>query len=118
LEDELTPHALKACHRVRGHQTCCLGPHAIHVVGGPTLIELNIAAFGPSELCEFLPQRPSAAFVFGIAFGIGHHNSDAPHADGGLLGARDEWPTCRCASDKSDEIAPPHGLTLTLRITN
>jgi hypothetical protein len=33
-------------------------------VGGPTLVELNIAAFGPSELCDLLPQRVRAAFVF------------------------------------------------------
>jgi hypothetical protein len=92
--------------RVRGHQACCVRPHARHIVSGPTLVELNIAAFGPSELCELLPQRASAAFVFGIALGIGHDNPHAPHSACRLC-ARRKRPRRRRATEQRDEVAPP-----------
>ena len=30
-------------------------PHAVHIVGGPSLVELHVAACGPAESCQLFP---------------------------------------------------------------
>jgi hypothetical protein len=74
-------------------------PHGIHIVLGPAFVELDVAAFDPSELSKLLPKCADARLNFRIIFGVGHENSDAPHPFG-LLRARraaTQVPRCRGA---------------------
>src|SRR5439155_8122537 len=86
-----------------------LGAHAIHIVPGPTLVELHVYALRPSQLCELLPERLKTHGEFGIALGVSHQNADAPHAL--LLRARRERPRSRRAADSQDELAAFHSIT-------
>ena len=36
--------------------------YAVHIVGGPPLIELHIAACGPAESCQLFPQPYERTF--------------------------------------------------------
>src|SRR5262249_25000612 len=103
--------------RVRGHQACCVRPHARHIVGGPTLVELNIAAFGPSELCDLLPQRASTNFIFGIALSIRHDNPHAPHSACVLCPSR-ERPRGSRTAEQRDERPALHSITSSATASN
>src|SRR5262249_14783194 len=70
-------------------------------------IDLDIAANGPAQLLEPLPEGSGAELSFGIVLGVEHQHADPPHVLG-LLRARHERPRCRCAADKRDELAAPH----------
>src|SRR6516165_12194411 len=39
--------------RIQCDEICSIGPHQIQVVGGPALVEFNVAALGPSQPCQF-----------------------------------------------------------------
>jgi hypothetical protein len=43
-------------------------------------MHLSVSFVTPPQFCELLPQRPNTDLIFGIALGIGHHNSNAPHS--------------------------------------
>ena len=60
-----------------------------------------------SDALDLEPERVRAAFVFGIALGIGHDNPHAPHSACGLR-ARRERPSSRTATEKRDELAAFH----------
>src|SRR5262249_28524559 len=70
-------------------------------------IDLDIAANGPAQLLEPLPEGSGAELSFGIVLGVEHQHADPPHVLG-LLRARHERPRYRCAADKRDELAAPH----------
>ena len=76
------------------------------MIGGPALVELQVAAVGPPEFCELLPKCPNADLEFGIALGERHQNPDAPHPLA-LLRAGRQRPR-RGGADKRDELAPLH----------
>src|SRR5262249_4640363 len=92
---------------------CRLGAHAIHVVRGPTLVELHVYALRPSQLCELLPERLKTHGEFRIALGVRHQNADAPHPLG-LLRARRERPRRRSAEQRY-ELAALHSITSSAR---
>jgi hypothetical protein len=89
--------------RVRCNETCCLSPHAVHVVGRPTLVELHVCPIGPSELSKLLPECADAGLDFGIPFGVRHQQSYAPYPLA-LLPARGERPRGH-AAEQRDELA-------------
>jgi len=43
---------------------------------------LNIAAFGPSQPCQFLPENLNAGLKFRVTSREGHQDADPPHAPG------------------------------------
>src|SRR5262249_48290114 len=85
-------------------------PHAIHVVGSPTLVELHVCAVRPSDFSEFFPECPNADAHFGIALRIRHQNPDAPHPVA-LLRPRRARPRSRSAAKQRDERAALHSIT-------
>src|SRR6476646_7872390 len=85
--------------------------------GGPTNLDLRIAAVCPTQLLQCLPERRNAGLAFGIVCGYGHKNTDLPHAIT-LLGPRRQRPNC-CAAEQRDELAPPdHSITSSARASS
>jgi hypothetical protein len=89
--------------RIQRDEIRGIGPHQIHVVRGPALVELNIAALGPSQPCQFLPERLNAGLNFRITLRKGYKNSDPPHPIR-LLCTRRKRP-CRRPADQRNELA-------------
>src|SRR5262245_19133813 len=73
--------------------------------GGPTNLDLRIAAVCPTQLLQGLPERRNAGLAFGIVCGYGHKNADPPHAIT-LLRARHPRPRRSRAAEQRDELAP------------
>ncbi len=67
-------------------------------------IKVDIAALGPTELLQFLPQRRDHSLCRRIGLGIPHQHTDPPHPLG-LLRARRKRP-CSRAAEQRDELAP------------
>jgi hypothetical protein len=83
-----------------------VAPYQIHIVGGPTLVELDIAAVHPSQLCQLLLECANTGFALAITLGERHYDSNAPHPLG-LLRVRHERPRRRRAAEQRYEIAAP-----------
>jgi len=83
-----------------------VAPYQIHIVGEPALVELDIAAARPSQLCQLLLECANTGFALAIALGERHYDSDAPHPLG-LLRARHERPRGHPA-EKPDQFASFH----------
>jgi hypothetical protein len=73
-------------------------------------IELDIAASRPPQLCELLLEGLNTSLVLGVGFSVRHEDSNTPNAVC-LLGMHWERPSSDCASEKRDEVAPPHSIT-------
>jgi len=86
-----------------------MAPHHIHIVGGPTLVELNIAAVRPSQLCKLLLECVNTGFALVITLGERHYDCDAPHTLG-LLRAHSQRPSHRRQAEQREELTSPHGL--------
>src|SRR6516225_9567955 len=86
-----------------------MAPHRIHIVSGPMLVEPDVAAVRPAQLCELLLECANSRFVLAVALGVRHQDSDAPYATW-LLRARGERP-CRHATEQRDELTPSHSIT-------
>jgi hypothetical protein len=84
-----------------------IGPHQIHVVRRPTLVELNIPALGPSQPCQFLPQSPNVRLRIRVTFRVGHQDTNPPHLTG-LLPPRRERPSSRTA-ERGYQFPPSNG---------
>jgi hypothetical protein len=66
---------------------------------------VDVAAFGPSDLAQSLPESRHAKARFRVILYHPHQYTDAPLA--ALLRAHRHWPRCRAAK-KSDELPPLH----------
>src|SRR5262245_20355044 len=77
----------------------------------PSKVDAHVAALGPAELLEGLPESDRAHLSLGIALLVHHEHADPPHALG-LLRACGE-PQCSRA-DTRYELAPFHLLELHL----
>ncbi len=97
--------------RFDGKQFLRLSAHAAGVVAAEVAAKANIdpqvAAFGPTQLPEFLPDGVEAPLKFLIALGTAKAHADAarPFA---LLGAHRKRQTHNRAADKRDKFAPLH----------
>src|SRR5262245_3945018 len=91
-------------------------PSARFVIsGGPTNLDLRIAAVCPTQLLQCLPERRNAGLAFGIVCGYGHKNTDPPHAIT-LLRPRRHRPRRRRAAEQRDELAASdHSITSSAR---
>jgi hypothetical protein len=78
----------------------------IHVVRGPTLVELDIAALGPTAPQQLLPERPNAGLACSVVLWKGHQDADPPHTFL-LLRSRRDRPRSR-AAEQSNETAALH----------
>ena len=58
-------------HKVRSSNL-----YVIHIIGGPTRIELNRPALGPTQPCQFLPESTDACLPVHVAFRIGDQQCD------------------------------------------
>ena len=83
-----------------------IGPHQIQVARGPMFVELNIAALGPSQPCQFLPESPNVGLRSRITFREGHQDANPPHLTG-LLPPRRERPS---------GVAPPTSVMNSRRL--
>src|SRR5262245_60063274 len=99
------------------HEIGAIGSHQVHIVGGPTLVEFDVAAPRPSQPLQLLSQCANTGLPFGIGRKVGHPNPDAPHALA-LLRARRERPRCSRAADERDELPPPHSITSSARASS
>ncbi len=81
--------------------------------GGSTLgqREVDIVLVGPAQFLESAPESCYPRLRDGIAFGISHQYADPAHALLHRLRARRERPGRRRATEKRDELAPPHSIT-------
>jgi hypothetical protein len=72
---------------------------SISVASEPAIVNLDLAALGPTQLPERLPKRGNAGLSFRIAFRKIHQHADAPHALGLLRPHRDR-PRCHRAAER------------------
>src|SRR5262249_29670132 len=77
-------------------------------------IKVDIAALGPTELLQFLPQRRDHSLCRRIGLGIIHQHTDPPHPVG-LLCSRRERPSRGSAAEQRDELAALHSITSSAR---
>jgi hypothetical protein len=80
---------------------------SISVASEPAIVNLDLAALGPTQLPERLPKRGNAGLSFRIAFRKIHQHANAPHPLALLRPRRERPSRCR-ASEKRDELAPSH----------
>ena len=93
--------------RIEAHELFRLGADAPGVGAAPAIVDAGVAAVGPPQLLQRLPERREIGLHCWIVLGerIQHANpSDAV----GLLRARREGPRCRRAAEQRDELAPFH----------
>src|SRR5262249_53849341 len=81
-------------------------PRLCFIECAPARVDLNVAAFGPSQLLQSLLECGQVSLKFRVALGMRHQHADAPHALA-LLRARGKRPRSR-AGEKRDEVAPFH----------
>src|SRR6516162_3126408 len=91
-------------------QLFCQRPHPIRITGAPAKFDPQIAAFRPPNVSECLPERSEPGLRFTVALGIGQQHTDPPHPFR-LLRARRDCPGSRRATQKRDQLAPPHSIT-------
>jgi hypothetical protein len=88
-----------------------IGSHDIHVIRGPTLVELDIPALDPTQPQQLAPERPNASLAFSVVLREWHQDANPPHA---LLLRPSRNRPCHCrAADQRDEIATLHILPRT-----
>src|SRR5262249_1130191 len=89
--------------------------HKIHIVCGPTLIELDFASFDPAEPLKLLFECSNAHLRFRVALREWHQNSNPPQSL--ALRARRARPPRRCrAAEQRDELAATdHSITSSTR---
>src|SRR5262245_12878754 len=72
------------------------------------LVERDVPAFGPPELCQLLLERIDAGLALAVPLGVRHQNSNAPHSLARLLRAHRERPRSRRAAEQRDQLAALH----------
>src|SRR5262245_14446497 len=93
-------------------------PSARFVIsGGPTNLDLRIAAVCPTQLLQCLPERRNASLAFGIVCGYGHKNTDPPHPIT-LLRARRDRPRGRAAEQRDEFASGAHSITSSARASS
>src|SRR5262249_3953243 len=83
----------------RCHQLCCKGPEALSVATRRTVFNLNIVAFPPSQVFQFLLKCSDASLVFRVGIKEGDEHTD-PSQPGLLLRPRCERPRGCSTADK------------------
>src|SRR5262245_60596775 len=74
---------------------------------------MYLAAIGPPELLEFLPERRDKRLSFRVVLRRRRKHADPPHP-ASLLRACGNWP-CHGAAKQRDEFATPHGQPSSVR---
>jgi hypothetical protein len=74
--------------------------------GTPAVIDCDIATRYPTGSSKRLHKGSNAGGLLWIGLDSAHKQSDPPHPIA-LLSACCDWPHCR-ATDKRDELTPPH----------
>src|SRR5438067_1958125 len=90
-------HDSARCH---GDEFFSESPPLVGVGTSPTSVDLDIAAFRPTEFLEAQLERGSAGLTFNVAFGIPHQQTDPPHAL--RMRTRTKWPRRGRAAEKPD----------------
>jgi hypothetical protein len=103
--------------RNKAHNLGRVGANTFGIDGRPTIVEMDVASFDPSQLLKPLAERGDPCLRYWIALSITHQYSDPPHPLG-LLRARGERPCRRRAAEKREELAPPHSITSSARASS
>ena len=105
-------------HRYTVDRGAEIAPHnydarALDVTASPTNIDLYAAAILPAQSRKLLNERVDRGTKY-WRFGPSHQHSYSPHPLR-LLRARCERPGRGSATNKRDELAPPHSITSSAR---
>ena len=84
---------------------CCVRPKTVGVALAPTVIDLQIASGGPTELLQPLDEHSQAALNLGVIRAKIREHTDAPHP---FLRVRGERPQRSHATNQAYEFPPPH----------
>src|SRR5262249_42186926 len=84
------------------------GANATGSAAAPAVADAYVAALGPAQLLQRLPECRDVGVHFRIALGERIEHADAPHPLGLLRACRDR-PSGYTAADQCDEVPPPHG---------
>ena len=76
--------------------------HIVSIGAGPTAIDPDVLADGPTQLPETLEKCGEAGLCFRIVRGQAHEHADTPHPT--LMCARDERPRGHRAAKKRDTL--------------
>src|SRR5437667_7575135 len=82
---------------------------AVRVAPGPVVVDPAVAARRPSKILKAPPEYDDAGLRFRVTLRDIHQHRDVPHVLG-LFCPSDERPDNR-ATDKRDELPPPHSIT-------
>jgi hypothetical protein len=64
----------------------------LEIAPAPAVFDPHVAAFGPAQSLQLLPEPRDAGLIFRIVRGCGHDHADAPHSLA-LLRMRGERPS-------------------------
>src|SRR5262249_43018421 len=106
-------HLIRTGHHYVGHhgdQLSCKGASLVGIAASPTIVDLDIASFNPTQVLEASQQRCDIGLGLRITLGVSHEHADAPHPLS-LLRARRERPYRSRAAEQRDELAPSHSIT-------
>src|SRR5262249_3644648 len=62
------------------HKVRRCGANEVHVVTGPTLVELNVDTGGPTSFSQFISESPQAHLHFSVLWREWHQDADSAHA--------------------------------------
>ena len=82
-------------HRSQRDRFVSVDTHPLCITCRKAIIDLDIAAYSPSELLQPLLQGDSTSLRFSIIRNSHQHDNSA-HTD--ILGPRGERPRCRCTA--------------------
>src|SRR5262245_7264338 len=91
-------------------QLRCMSSNIVGASFGPTGVDTHVLTNAPAGLLQPLHECTDADLIFFIICRCREEYANAPHPVT-LLRTCIERPRSRCATEKSDELAPSHCLT-------
>src|SRR5262245_30508434 len=85
--------------RLRCHEFGRIGARPDVISAGPAIVDLEVAAFAPSQLLQSLPERTGAGLSFRVGFESTQQHPDPSHRNRWLLCARRDRPCDRRAAE-------------------
>ena len=94
--------------RLEGNQFRRIFANSVSISRRPAYVDPHVVALGPAQFVHPLQERSVSGLADRVISSRGVERADAPHLTGLLLRIRGERPSCYCATEKRDELAPPH----------
>ena len=96
--------------RIEAHELFHLGADARGICVAPARVDADVAAVGPAQLLQRLPERREGGLHFRVGLGERAQHTNPLDPPAALLRARRKRPSRSRAAEKGDELAASHEL--------